>query len=352
MDNQNFIKEVEELKKTPIVFIVGCGRSGTTLLRSLINSHPNIIAALECHFILFMYPRFGKIKHWTRENILQFIDALYSIKKFSRWLIDREQLTKELLAVTELAEYSLLCKMVYYQMRKSKEKTMLMVDKNPIYSLFIKRLVRIYPESKFIHIVREPKDCINGHLKKFHYKNTFFLAWYWRRFNTSIESGKQKSPGKFLIIKYENLVRDTEQTMRDLCDFFHLPFDNRILQNSFPEMIHLYKDNVFEKFKTNHEGLLLPVNDSNIGKWEKEMLPRDIAITGIIAGKFAEVKYGYKVEKNNQVKISKFQLLNNMAIYYCWEIITRIRFRSYKFNIHYKGKIIRSVINRQNRVFS
>jgi len=346
MNDQN---SIEEIKKIPIIFIVGCGRSGTTLLRSLINSHPNIIAAFECRFILFMYPRFGKIKNWTKENIVQFVDALYSIRKFSRWLIDRDQLTKELLAVTEFAEYPLLCKIVYYQMRKNKEKTMLMVDKNPIYSLFIKRLIRIYPESKFIHIVREPKDCINGHLKKFQYKNTFFLAWYWRRFNTSIESEKRKSPGKFFTIQYEVLVRDTEQTMRNLCDFFHLPFDDRILQNSFPETIHLYKDSEFKKFRANHEGLLFQVNDSNIGKWKKEMLPRDIAITEIITGKFAEAKYGYQMEKNNQVRVSKFQLLNNRIIYYSWEIITRIRFRSYKLNTYYKGRIMRTIINRQNK---
>ncbi len=61
-------QELNKIRNLPMVFIVGCGRSGTTLLQSLLNSHPNIVATPECFFIVMLYPHFSQIKKMERKR--------------------------------------------------------------------------------------------------------------------------------------------------------------------------------------------------------------------------------------------------------------------------------------------
>jgi hypothetical protein len=335
-------EEINKIRNIPMVFVVGCGRSGTTLLQYLLNSHPNIIAPPECAFILLLHPRFGKIKHWTKKDVLEFVKALFSIQNFALWLMNKEELTEELISVMEYADYALICRMVFYQMRGKKENVQVIIDKNPVYSLFIPKLLRLYPGAKIIHIIREPKDCVSAHLKRLIERNVFYTAWYWLGFNNSIEKAKQKSPGIFLTILYEDLVKNAEQTMTKLCAFINVPFDINVLQNPFPERLPLYSENkTFERIKVVHEGLLSPINDSNIGKWKKDMNKRDAAITDLITGNYAVSKYGYNREgitQEDRNSIPDLKLIKSKLQYYTWEYFTKLRFRNYTFNMYCRRK--------------
>ncbi len=76
MDNKYSADTLEKIKKIPVVFIVGFGRSGTTLLQELMNAHPNVIGPPEYSFIVYLYSRYGNKKHWTKADIAEFIEAL------------------------------------------------------------------------------------------------------------------------------------------------------------------------------------------------------------------------------------------------------------------------------------
>ena len=330
-------EEINKIRDIPMVFIVGCGRSGTTLLQTMINSHPRIVATPECVFIVLLYSRFGKIKSWKEKDILQFVDALYKLPFFALWLIKKEELTRNLLSVMKFADYPLVCKMVYYKMKQDKDEISVVVDKNPIYSLFIPELLKIYPGSKFIHIVREPKDTVSAHAGRFNMKNKFFLAWYWKDFNTSIEKAKKALPGSFFTIMYENFVRNTEQVMRELCKFLNVPFDAGIMQSGFPERLPMYKETErYERMKIIHKNLLSPVTDSNIGKWKKEMSERDVSITEAIDGEYALNKYGYAKENLHTIHIPFHQIWKSKVYYNIWKSFLKLRFSNYTFNTYYR----------------
>lgn len=332
-----------------MAFIVGCGRSGTTLLQTMMNSHPDIVSTPECFFVVLLYPRFGKISKWQDKDIVEFVDTLYTMPGFALWLLERASLISDMRSVMGHADYALMCKMVYYQMRKDKENVMVLVDKNPSNSLFTNKLLKIFPEAKFIHIIREPRDCVNAHIKRFNKKNTFFLAWYWKGFNAAIEKVKQKTPDRFLTILYENFVRETEQTMLSICRFLNVPFDEKIMQSNFAEVLPQYKDNkTFERIKIVHGNLLTPVNDSNIGKWETEMDKRDVAITELITAGYASAKYGYKEDRKGGASISSGRLLRSKIQYYTWEAFTRFRFANYGFNTYYRSRKMKAAEKRKN----
>lgn len=346
-------EEAERIKNIPMAFIVGCGRSGTTLLQTMMNSHPNIVSTPECFFVILLYPRFGKLTRWTEKDITEFADALYSMPGFALWLMDRETLTGAMRSVMDYADYVLMCKIVYYLMRKDKENVRVLVDKNPSNSLFTDKLLKIFPEARFIHIIREPRDCVNAHIKRFNKKNTFFLAWYWKGFNAAIEKVKQKGKDKFLTVLYENFVRETEQTMKGICQFLNVPFDEKIMQSNFSEMLLQYKDNkTFDRIKVVHGNLLTPVNDSNIGKWQKEMDKRDVAITEIIDGEYAAEKYGYDEDRKSELSISSARILKSKIQYYTWEAFTKFRFANYRLNKYYRNRKMKAAERRRNNAIA
>lgn len=331
------MKEVN-IKNISITFIVGCGRSGTTLLQSLTNSHPNIVSTDECLFVIALYPLFGKIKNWTKVDILRFADALQEVQVFKRWLLNKEELTQKLLSVMEIADYPLLCKMVYYEMRNDKEKVMVLIDKNPLHSLFLRRLLTIFPEAKFIHIIRDPRDNINSNIRRFNKKNTFFLAEKWVGFNAAIEKVKRKSPDIFFTIIYEEMVTNAENVFMPLCQFLGVAYDTSIMNNQFPERIQSYEGlKFYDQVKRTHESLLEPINTTNIGKWRSEMSAYDMAITELITAKFAHKYYGYdvKADKMSACKVSVIKLFKSHIQYYMWEVYTKLRFSNYKLNMYY-----------------
>lgn len=353
--------ELSRVKKIPMLFILGHGRSGTTLLQSLLNGHPNIIAPPEYEFIIYFYARFGKIKHFKKADIIEFIEAIYSDHPhFSIWLMDRDLLTEKLLSTAINNDYPFLCKTLITLTGENKEDVKILSDKNAINSLFVKKLLKIFPDAKFVHMIRDPRDSVSGHIMRLESKNPFFLARRWQRYNIIIEVYKQKFPEKFFTIKYENMVNKIDEILISLSSFLDVTHQHYRKDNIVPEGFQSLDKNtflgklpskestaIFNKIKFIHENLSAPVNTAHIEKWRKEMSPHDIAVTEIITESCAK-KYGYTIElkKSDRATISKFLLFKSKIIFYCWELFTRWRYDNYKFNTRYKAKSTRKIIGK------
>lgn len=352
---------IEQVNRTSMVFMVGHGRSGTTLLQSIMNNHPNIVAPPESEFIIFLYPHFGKIRHWTKDDITEFIDALFFDPLFYLWQLNKEELHKRMLSAIEHLNYPLACKMVFYEMRKDKNDVLVLCDKKPLYSLFVPTLLTIFPDAKFIHLVREPRDSVSAHINRMYAKNAFFLAQRWVGFNKQIETVKKEKPAQFITILYEKMVADIEGVLHQLYSFLKVPYSapvlaqetsanyERLLQNPFLQNLPAnQKDYILKKFTTMHSGHFKPVTTGNIEKWRKEMNPQDIAITEIITGKYAKDMYGYTVENSIlKTNISSFSLMKSKLKYLLWQAFTRLRYSTYSFNRRYMVKLILKDIERQ-----
>ncbi|MCX6283966.1 MAG: sulfotransferase [Bacteroidetes bacterium] len=74
--------ETADLRKIPLFFILGRPRSGTTLLTSLLNAHPNVRIAPEFPILFFLYQRFKKVKVWDETTIRSFVDHVFYFSKF------------------------------------------------------------------------------------------------------------------------------------------------------------------------------------------------------------------------------------------------------------------------------
>ena len=128
---------LEELRAIPVFFIVGKGRSGTTLLSTILDSHPNVASATESRFLLLIWQKYKNLRNWDGENAEQFItdvkkDVLVNLMwEFTDGFADNlKKLSKE-------AEIQDLIKLVYIYRKSNfkKDRIKFIIDKNPKYTI-------------------------------------------------------------------------------------------------------------------------------------------------------------------------------------------------------------------------
>lgn len=291
---------IEELKQIQFAFIVARGRSGTTLLRTMLNANKNTISPFESKVIVHVKQRYQDQQKWDEKVVLQFIEDIYEDVKFkSFWAIDKKFLTDRILSFPlEQLNLNLLMKIVFlsFPTEFEKEKIMLLVDKNPPNAVFLDDLHYIFPEAKYIHLVRDYRDNIQSIKKTNPIKNISVLAHGWLNDNLKIEKFKAKYPQKFHTLKYEDLVSDPVSGLKGICEHLGITFQDEMI--SFQSKLRSEIDNntniqkEHKAFLKYHGNLSKPVNTESINKWKKYLSDDEVAQIEYICEEYGK-KYGY-----------------------------------------------------------
>ena len=287
---------MDQKNNIPLFFIIGRPRSGTTLLRLLFESHPNVIIPPESPVILGLYKRYSKLKNWEEKDILNLINNLYKQRYFDLWLFNREQLTAKLLEYTGKNSFDSIIRTLYllYQSPFPKEKILLIGDKNPGYSMYIRELQKLYPESKFIFINRDYRDnYLSLTNVNFEVPVVPLVVYRWKFAYKQFLKLQKKSPDRFYYLKYEDLATDPQKEFHQLCEYLDIKYDPAVFDfhEKKGELEKMYAhDPLLQKI---HQSLLNPIDQSRIGKWEAGMTDNQVKAADHVAGKYAE-KAGYK----------------------------------------------------------
>ena len=279
----------------PFFFIIGRPRTGTTLVQSLLDAHPNVQMPWECQFVLNLFPKYGKLEYWNTETLEQFYSDLLQQWQFSAWNIDHEKLKAELLACEGETSYRAVCQVVYlnYISFFPKREIRLIGDKNHGYTIYTDRLKKIYPEGKFIYVLRDYRDNYESVSRvDFELHLVSLVVYKWKYFYRKALQASQKYPDSFYFIRYEDLASEPQLHFKKLGDFLGIDY--------LPEVFDFYKmkDKAEEKYPSDilqkhHQSLFNPINTSRIGRWEKSMTPRQVRIADQVAGKYADLA-GYE----------------------------------------------------------
>jgi len=280
---------MENMQQVPFFFIIGRPRTGTTLLRSLFDAHPNVQIPWECQFVLNLYPKYGNLELWNLETLERFYTDLLDQWQFSAWNIDHKKLKSELLQCEGENSYASICQLVYLNHISfyTKETIQLIGDKNHGYTIYTQRLKKLFPEAKFVYILRDYRDNFESVRKvDFEMPIVSLVVYKWKYFYKKALRASKKYPESFYFIRYEDLVTEPEIQFQKLCDFLDIPY--------IPEVFDFYKmkekaegkypADILEK---HHKSLFNPVNKSRMGLWEKTMTKRQIRIADHVAGKYA-----------------------------------------------------------------
>jgi hypothetical protein len=282
---------MEQNSQIPVFFIIGRPRTGTTLLQSLFDAHPNVVIPWECQFVLNLYPAYGKITHWTPEHLERFYNDLLKQWQFSAWNIDLLKLKSGLLDCTGERAYRDICQEVYLNFISfyPKEKVSLIGDKNHGYTIYTDRLLKLYPEAKFLYILRDYRDNFDS-VKRvdFEVPIVSLVVYKWKYFYKKALEASKKNPDSFFFLRYEDLATEPELYFRKVSDFLgitYLPevFDFYKMKSKAEET---YPTEVLEK---HHQSLFNPINTSRLGLWKKSMSETQVRIADQVAGDYAEL---------------------------------------------------------------
>jgi hypothetical protein len=228
---------VETHKFCGPVFIIGMPRSGTKLMRALMNQHPNIsITPAESHFIPYFIKKYGNPPSFNKNNINQFLDAFsqtsfYRTMKRAGYELNREEFANTV-------SYSSWSSIFEYLFRNFGSKKLLRSstgiiwgDKTPGYINHIPLLKSLFPKSKFIHMVRDPRDyCLS--VRRSWGKSIYRAAHRWTE-----TVGKARNDGSdinedYIEVYYELLLENPEKTMREVCNFLSCLYDEKMVKIS------------------------------------------------------------------------------------------------------------------------
>lgn len=262
-------------------FIVGAARSGTTMLRLMLNSHPELVIPGESYFLvplmneLPLDSRLSKSQVETAENII------IKSPRFATWRTTCESLSASFSELTKPTLAELVD--VVFRLETAHTKKLRWGDKTPSYATCIDKIRILFPSAKFIHIIRDGRD-VSLSLKnvKWYGWTEFERAQFWSQTVHHAErSGAAMGNSNYLRLRYEDLVLKPEESLSRLCMFLDVSFDQGMLsfyEDAFHHLTQSAKDTGI------HNKLIRPPRKTDVGRWRRESSLVHLLMFEAIAG--------------------------------------------------------------------
>jgi hypothetical protein len=279
------------MTEKPFPLIVGCGRSGTTLLRNILHTHSKLAVAHEAHFLAPMARDRAKYTVAGSFDIGSFLTDLLADPNFRRQGLD-EAVLRQTLESAAPEDFSAAVRVVYGSYARAHGDKPYYGDKTPGYVKHIPLLAKLFPEASFIHIIRDGRDVALAYIERDEWgpRTVAEAALYWdARVREGRTAGEQLGSGRYHEIKYEDLVEHPEEVLRQICRFLGLDFEPSML--SFHEQGDRFAattatPDAFTK-------LALPVT-KGLRDWRAQMDRADVALFEALSGDLIEdLGYGH-----------------------------------------------------------
>ena len=270
-----------------IIFLIGVGRSGTTLLQSMLHAHPEIYFCRETHFVKQYISKEVSGRRYRSKDIERLRKDILSDPLLSEY---SEKLLKGIAGCQYGADNKYISACVFAHLGRSLSNKRYFGDKDPMNVNYLPQIKTAFPDARIIHIVRDPRDVIHSRIKS-EWGSRRSTTWHCAEYGYSIEKSRNEGPilfGKnYTEVKYELLLEDTEAELRRLCEFLCLEFSSEMLNYERKAASLLRGDEM--KWKSN---VLNPVDKGRIGAWKKGLSPGQLAVTEAVLGGIIE-KLGY-----------------------------------------------------------
>lgn len=289
----------------PPLFIIGNPRSGTTLLRLIINAHAQFVVPPECGFIQWLFSSYkGWTATWCRDagKVNKFLVDLANCRKMETWHLDMDELEKRI-QVTEPASYAELCNTVLAQyMAQEKPEAVRWGDKNNYYIQHTDTLQSIFPHARFLCIVRDGRDVACSYqelINRANKSSTYYpnlpydiseIAREWASNNQVIKNLITSEKASW--VRYEDLVHKPEEAIREICAFLAVPFESRMLDFHTEKSAGEPKEMLAWKEKTQSA-----ITVSQTQRYKKDLSEKEVFAFEEQAAVFLDF-FGYPIHSN------------------------------------------------------
>jgi hypothetical protein len=276
-----------ERSRDPFVYVVGCPRSGTTVVQRMLDAHPDLAVSRSTHWVTlplrdatWSLPD-GRMTPERAEQVVAF-------RRFPKMDVDPDAV-RRLAATDPPPTYEDFVRGVYALFARGRG-TSLAGDKTPAYVRWIPALAEWFPTVRFVHVVRDGRDvCMSLVDPKNEKKRaqlaafptwvddpvaTAALRWEWD-VRLGREGGADVGADRYLELRYEALVEDPDAGCRTLCDFLGLEVR--------PEMVRFHEGRSRPGEGRDAKHSWSPVT-RGLRDWRRDMDPGDRARIEAVAG--------------------------------------------------------------------
>ena len=286
------------------IFVVGAQRSGTTMFRLMLNAHPRISIPFESGFIPSFYKRlseYGDLSLKENQATLLRDIADHPLMKKGKLIQDVEQLSS-----LPISNYADLVTAIFSNYAQSKRKAR-WGDKTPSYVTELDIIWKLFPGCKVIHLVRDGRDvALSMGAMDWGSKNLIRLAqeWVWK---TTLGHKMGSLIGdNFLEIRYEDLILETEATLKKVCSFIDEEYKAEMLSYH-----NSARDEMPSESIQYHKTSVSRPDQSKVFGWKTKMSRTDRIIFEDVA-RNALTRFGYEIENQRFTLGAKLK-----QIYYC-----------------------------------
>jgi len=211
MNNRQAKQNSTDTKNSPF-FLVGAERSGTTMLRLMLTHHPEIFFHHE-----FIY---------SVEKINE-LGEFPSIKDYIAYLETDRIFQAEKLKIVESDDYVEIVNSFLSQLHeKHAQKPVIGATVHGNFQF----LPKIWPGSKFIHLIRDPRDVTFSYVQQGWAGHVWTAADVWQQTEETWQSfSSSLAPEDFINVHYENLVMQPVEELKRICQFMGCEFSNKML---------------------------------------------------------------------------------------------------------------------------
>jgi hypothetical protein len=257
---------------------VGSGRSGTTLLRTIFDAHSRLAVANEPQF-MGTAARQRKRLEANGFDMDEFLKVVVSNPNYRKWGLDQAAVET---SVTGAAPRSVADGVrAVFEVFTEGEGKPLYGDKTPGYVVQIPELADMFPEARFVHLIRDGRNVALSYIERPWGPTTVGeAALYWRsRVGRGRVAGKRLGSDRYLEARYESLVENPEDEVHRICEFLDLEFESGMLQYQKAAEKFIASSHQPEAFTA-----LVRPPTSGLRDWSTAMDTDDIALFEAISG--------------------------------------------------------------------
>lgn len=274
----------------PTVFIVGCPRSGTTLLQRMLDAHPAVAVAPETFFIRRFWTHRATYGDLQRdEHFERLLRDITATPAFDEMGLDADAF----MAAAQNGErsYAALFRLLLRRFADQRGATVV-GEKTPNHVLYLPTLHDFFPDARFIHLVRDPRAVVNSWRS---------VPWssgrVWRDTEIWVEyvaAGRAAAPGlgeALRVVLFEELVRAPERVLRRVCAHLTLDYDPAMVafHKRTPQTVNVER----EPWKAN---TMQPIDPSVAERWRTALTPGQVVEVEAVAAE-EMLHWGYTPEQ-------------------------------------------------------
>ncbi len=280
---------MEATSYPPAPFVVGVPRSGTTLLRLMLDAHPELAIPSETHFVPDVIARCveGKV---TAEELTEIITGH---RRWGDFGLDQEELRQRIAAIDPLNAAD--ATRAFFHLYAEKQGKTRWGDKTPGYIRKTRPIQRVLPEARFIHTIRDGRDVALSIIPLNFGPDTITeAAELWKK-RVGWARYQSRGVNHYTEVFYEDLILATEKTLRGICEFLELGWDPAMLdyhERSEERLAEKARDldkgegrtQTAEARIKSHALAKEPPRADRVARWEREMSEEDLAEYERVAG--------------------------------------------------------------------